>query len=156
MALPTETAEDAEMKAIRKSGRHESRNSETGSRRTCSEALQVGRPRLWAPLLQRAEDCPPYLLVRDRSAGWAGKMDDFEAFEADFAAPFFEIGGGIIGVTSDERTEKKLLACAFLRVESVEGECELARKKCEANPPDGAINSGQLLSMGFLRSAFSE
>ena len=83
-------------------------------------------------------------------------MDDFEAFEADLAAPFFEIGGGIIGVTSYERTEKKLLACAFLRVESVEGECELARKKCEANPPDGAINSGQLLSMGFLRSAFSE
>jgi len=23
-------------------------------------------------------------------------MDDFEALEADFAAPFFEIGGGII------------------------------------------------------------
>ena len=86
-------------------------------------------------------------------------MDDFEAIEADFAAPFFEIGGGIIGVTSDERTEKKLLACAFLRVESVEGECELARKKCaecEANQLDGAISSRQLLSLDFLRSAFSE
>ena len=32
-------------------------------------------------------------LVRDRRAGWTGKMDDFEAREADFATPFFEIGG---------------------------------------------------------------
>ena len=39
------------------------------------------------------------------------------------------------------------------------GECELARKKCaecEANHLDGAINSRQLLSIDFLRSAFSE
>ena len=48
------------------------------------------------PYLRRAEDCPPYLLVRDRSAGWAGKMDDFEAIEAGFVAPFFKIGGRII------------------------------------------------------------
>ena len=63
----------------------------------------------WAPLLTRARNCPPYLLaaprriptvrdpprllVSDRGAGWAGEMDDFEAIEADFAAPFFEIGG---------------------------------------------------------------
>ena len=37
-----------------------------------------------------------HLFVRDGRAGWAGKMDDFEALEADFAAPFFEIGGRII------------------------------------------------------------
>ena len=37
-----------------------------------------------------------HLFVRDGGAGWAGKMDDFEALEADFAAPFFEIGGRII------------------------------------------------------------
>jgi len=37
-----------------------------------------------------------HLLVSDRGAGWAGKMDDFEALEPDFEAPFFEIGGGII------------------------------------------------------------
>ena len=71
------------------------------------QGLPVGRPLLWAPLLRRAKDCPPYLtrarsrpirylLVRDRRAGWACKMDDFEALEADFAAPFLEIGGRII------------------------------------------------------------
>ena len=84
-------------------------NSET--RRVVELAMQglpVGRPLLWAPLLRRAKDCrptllhapvaadSPYLLVRDGRAGWAGKMDDFEALEADFAAPFFEIGGRII------------------------------------------------------------
>ena len=37
-----------------------------------------------------------HLLVRDRGAGRAGKMDDFEALEADFATPFFEIDGGIV------------------------------------------------------------
>ena len=37
-----------------------------------------------------------HLFVSDRGAGWTGKMDDFEAIEADFATPFFEIGGGII------------------------------------------------------------
>ena len=36
------------------------------------------------------------LLIRDRRAGWACKMDDFEALEADFAAPFLEIRGRII------------------------------------------------------------
>ena len=35
------------------------------------------------------------LLVRDRGAGWAGKMHDFEALEADSAEPFFEIRSGI-------------------------------------------------------------
>jgi hypothetical protein len=37
-----------------------------------------------------------HLFVCDCGAGRAGKMDDFEALEADFATPFFEIGGGII------------------------------------------------------------
>jgi len=37
-----------------------------------------------------------HLFVRDGRARWAGKVDDFEALEADFAAPFFEIGGRII------------------------------------------------------------
>ena len=36
------------------------------------------------------------LLVGNRGARWARKMDDFETLEADFAAPFFKIGGGII------------------------------------------------------------
>src|SRR5262245_54149979 len=59
---------------------------------------RVGRPLLWAPLLRRVPTHrdPRYLFVRDGGAGWARKMDDFEAFEADFAAPFFEIGGGVI------------------------------------------------------------
>ena len=35
-------------------------------------------------------------LVSDCGAGWAGKMDDFEMLEADFAAPFLEIGGRIV------------------------------------------------------------
>jgi len=35
-------------------------------------------------------------LVSDRGARWAGKVDHFEALEADFAAPFLEIRGGII------------------------------------------------------------
>ena len=35
-------------------------------------------------------------LVSDRGAGWAGKVDHFEALEADFAAPFLEIHSGII------------------------------------------------------------
>jgi len=37
-----------------------------------------------------------HLFVRDCRAGWARKMDDFEALKADFAAPFFEIRGRII------------------------------------------------------------
>ena len=36
------------------------------------------------------------LLVGDRRARWAGEVDDFEAFEADFAAPFAEVGAGVI------------------------------------------------------------
>src|ERR1043166_6545310 len=35
-------------------------------------------------------------LVSDFGAGWAGKMDHFEMLEADFAAPFLEIGGRIV------------------------------------------------------------
>jgi hypothetical protein len=48
--------------------------------------------------------------------------------------------------------EKKIDSCALLRVESGEGECELASKKCAefaANHLDDAINSRQL-------SVFSE
>jgi len=62
------------------------------------------------------------------------------------------------GVTSDECIEKKIDSLRFKsRIRS--GECKLARKKCaeyEANRLDGAINSRQLLSIDFLRSAFSE
>jgi hypothetical protein len=62
------------------------------------------------------------------------------------------------GVTSDECIEKKIDSLRFKsRIRS--GECKLARKKCaeyEANHLDGAINSRQLLSIDFLRSAFSE
>ena len=63
-------------------------------------------------------------------------------------------------VTKDECTVKrKLIACASLRVES--GERSADRRggnlqKCEANHLHGAINSRQLLSIDFLRSAFSE
>jgi hypothetical protein len=32
-----------------------------------------------------------FIYLRDRRAGWAGKMDDFEALEADFTAPVFKI-----------------------------------------------------------------
>ena len=150
-------------------------------------------------------------------------MDDFEALEADFAAPFFEIGGRIIervaefdladfracepaltecaeeierdrsqqdlgipeaerslqncvrcwrtclhtvvdvanlpGVTSDECIEKKIDSLRFMESRIRRGKCKLARKKCaeyEADHLDGAINSRQLLSIDFLRSAFSE
>ena len=37
-----------------------------------------------------------HLFVRDGRARWAGEVEHFEALEADFAAPFFEIGGRII------------------------------------------------------------
>ena len=136
---------------------------------------------------RRTEDCAPYLLVRDCGAGRAGKIDDFEALEADFATPFFEIGGRIIEriaeirlaclVTREDQRhsrgaycrsalrlqvmrawKRKLIAFASFSVESGE-ESELARKKCaefEANNLDGAINSRQLLSINFLRPAFSE
>src|SRR5882724_10460969 len=84
MILPTETAEDAEMTAIRKPGKQET--AERGTGELATQGLQVERPLLWAPLVRRAEDCAPYLLVRDCSTRRAGKMDDFEAVEADFAA----------------------------------------------------------------------
>ena len=35
-------------------------------------------------------------LVSDRGAGWAGKMQHFETFKSDFAAPFLEICRRII------------------------------------------------------------
>ena len=63
------------------------------------------------------------------------------------------------GVTSDECIEKKIDGLRFIESRIRKGECELARKKCaeyEANRLDGAINSRQLLSIDFLRSAFSE
>ena len=47
----------------------ESGNQETGNGKTgrvvelAMQGLRVGRPLLWAPLLRRAEDCPPYLLA---------------------------------------------------------------------------------------------
>ena len=63
------------------------------------------------------------------------------------------------GVTSDECIEKKIDSLRFMESRIRRGECELARKKCaecEANQLDGAISSRQLLSLDFLRSAFSE
>ena len=82
------------MKATRKPEKQET--AKRGTVGLATQGLQVGRPLPWAPLVRRAEDCPPYLLVRDRSTGWAGKVDDFEALEADCAAPFFKIGGRMI------------------------------------------------------------
>jgi hypothetical protein len=84
MILAIEAAKSEKNQETRKAGK------------LATKGLQVGRPLLWAPLLRRAKDCPPYLLVRDRGAGWAGKMDDFEPLETDFATPFFEISGRII------------------------------------------------------------
>ena len=63
------------------------------------------------------------------------------------------------GVTSDECIEKRIDGLRFIESRIRRGECQLARKKCaecEANHLDGAINSRQLLSIDFLRSAFSE
>ena|SRR5690242_17073373 len=57
-------------------------------------ALQVGRPTPMSFGVRKT--ARPTSFVRNRSAGWAGKMDDLEAFEADFAAPFFEIGRRIV------------------------------------------------------------
>ena len=37
-----------------------------------------------------------HLFVRNRRTRWAGEMEHFEALEADFAGPFFKIGGRII------------------------------------------------------------
>ena len=79
------------MKAIRKPEKQET--AKRGTVGLATQGLQVERPLPWAPLVRRAEDCPPYRLVSDCSTRWAGKMEHFEAFEADFAAPFFEIGG---------------------------------------------------------------
>jgi hypothetical protein len=88
MALPTETAEDAEMKAIRKPGKQET--GKRGAGELATQYLQVGRPLLWAPLVWRAEDCPPYqyfsalfrMLCRElqrptctQSRRWMGRQD---------------------------------------------------------------------------------
>ena len=84
-------------------------------------------------------------------------MDDFEAIEADFAAPFFKIGGRVIERVAE--FDPKIDTLRFSESRIRRGECELARKKCaecEANQLDGAISSRQLLSLDFLRSAFSE
>ena len=58
--------------------------------------LQVGRPLPWAPSLGVQRTARPTSFVSDSGARWAGKMDDLETFEADFAAPFFEISRRII------------------------------------------------------------
>ena len=79
------------MKAIREPEKQET--AKRGTVGLATQGLQVERPLPWAPLVRRAEDCPPYRLVSDCSTRWAGKMEHFEAFEADFAAPFFKIGG---------------------------------------------------------------
>ena len=49
-----------------------------------------------------------WLLVGYRSTGWAGEVDDFEAFEADPATPLPEVRTGIIkGVAEfDEHVER--------------------------------------------------
>ena len=55
--------------------------------------------------------------------------------------------------------EKKIDSLLFIESRIRRGEYEPARKKCaecEANQLNGAINSRQLLSIDFLRSAFSE
>ena len=57
----------------------------------CSHIVRVARVDV-----PRNDGRQIHLFVSDGRAGWAGKMDDFEALEADFAAPFFEIGGRII------------------------------------------------------------
>jgi hypothetical protein len=58
MILATEPAEDAEMKAIREQGKQET--GKRGAGELATQYLQVGRPLLWAPLVRRAEDCPPH------------------------------------------------------------------------------------------------
>jgi hypothetical protein len=81
-------------------------------------------------------------------------MDDFEAFKADVATPFFEIGRGIhmvvdvanlFGVTSDESMEKKIDSLRFVerRIRRVNANKRVMRR-CAANHPDDAINSRQL------------
>ena len=92
------------MKGIRKPGnetaRRESENSQRGiaGRATtpvgAAPSACKGLPAL--PHSRSGRVRFRYLLVRDRRAGWARKMDNFEAVEADFAAPFLEIGGRII------------------------------------------------------------
>src|SRR6516162_6970230 len=58
--------------------------------------LQVGRPLPWAPSFGAQRTARTTSFVSDSGARWAGKMDDLKTFEADFAAPFFEIGRRII------------------------------------------------------------
>ena len=94
MILPTETEKDAKMKAIRKSGNQETAKREAGELAT--QGLQVGRPLPWAPSFGAQRTARPTSFISDSGARWAGKMDDLETFEADFAAPFFEIGRRII------------------------------------------------------------
>ena len=60
------------------------------------QELQVGRPLPWALSFGVHRTVRPTSFVSDSGARWAGKMDDLEAFEADFAAPFFEIDRRII------------------------------------------------------------
>ena len=80
---------------IRKSGTEEA----SGRQRRCRRELRV------APMIlvgvaalarPNAAGGVPYLFVGDGGAGWACEVNDFETFEADFAAPFFKIGGRVI------------------------------------------------------------
>jgi hypothetical protein len=87
------STEDAGIKTIRKAGEQESRKKGAGELAT--KGLRVGDHSCGRRSFG-VERTPSYLLVRDCRARWAGKMDDFEALEADFATPFFEIGGRII------------------------------------------------------------
>ena len=82
-------AAHAEMKT---SGKQENRRSGEPQ----IQELQVQRPLPWPPSFGAQRTSRPTSFVSDSGARWAGKMDDLKTFEADFAAPFFEIGRRII------------------------------------------------------------
>src|SRR5262245_28974657 len=86
-------AQCAEMKTDQ-----ETRRVAKWDRRTCKEAIPG---RATTPVGAASSACPDasgpaYLFVSDGGARRAGKMDDFEALKSDFAAPSFEIRGGVI------------------------------------------------------------
>ena len=56
-------------------------------------------------------------------------MDDFEAIEADFAAPFFKIGGRVIERVAE--FDQKIDTLRFIESRIRRGECELARKNVQ-------------------------
>ena len=88
-----QSEESAETKAIAKPGILGRATSPVGAAPSAGRGLPALPNRRW---LRYAEGLPFSLLVGNRGAGWSRKMDNFEAFEADFAAPFLEIGGRII------------------------------------------------------------